>query len=232
MRHNQVALSVIALGLVLAILTACGVPAASPTSLPTQTIPATPTKPTPTNPPTPLPPATLIPTVLPLEHRITIRMVDGVGEFYDRLSGEKFIPRGNNFIRLAAQKGFSGETFTYHSTFNTNLYDPMDVEAALSKMEIEGYNVVRVFIQGSCAKFCLGDPVSGLLDGYIANIADFLQKAKSHHIYVILTTDGEPGSPYYYRLLDTTWSENFGGYNKSYLTGGGVLVGRQFWQDL
>jgi len=232
MRHNQVVLSVIALGLILANLSACGVPAASPTSSITQTFPATPAKPIPTVSPTLAPTDTPIPAALPQEHRIAIRVVGGAGEFYDRLSGEKFISRGNNFIRVAAQKGYSGETFTYHSVFNTNLYNPTEVETALSRMEAEGYNVVRVFIQGSCAEFCLGDPVSGLLDGYIANIADFLQKAKSHHIYVIVTADGEPGSPYYNRLLDTTWSENFGGNNKSYLTGGGVLVGRQFWQDL
>ena len=41
------------------------------------------------------------------EHRIGVRVVNGAGEFYDRLSGEKFIPRGNNHISLdpIAKKG-------------------------------------------------------------------------------------------------------------------------------
>ena len=37
--------------------------------------------------------ATAVPAV---EHRIGIRLVDGNGEFYNRLSGERFTPRGTN----------------------------------------------------------------------------------------------------------------------------------------
>ena len=217
---------------ILSILAGC----ASPTATPTVSFTPTTSPPTLTQPPTPtataLPPATITPTPALPEHRIAIRTVNGMGEFYDRLSGEKFIPRGNNYIRLASQQGFSGETFYYHSTFNTNLYNPAEVEAALSKMRGEGYNVVRVFMQGSCKDYCLGDPHGGLLEGYVANVADFLEKAKLLGIYVILTIDAEPGTPYYWKLLDSTWSEDFGGTNKNILTGGGILVGRVFWQDL
>ncbi|MET0696664.1 MAG: hypothetical protein ABWZ58_04480 [Acidimicrobiia bacterium] len=40
--------------------------------------------------------------VLPaVEHRIGVRLVDGAGQFYDRLSGARFVPRGVNLIRLS-----------------------------------------------------------------------------------------------------------------------------------
>ncbi|MGH8926635.1 MAG: hypothetical protein ACRDWA_18730, partial [Acidimicrobiia bacterium] len=35
------------------------------------------------------------------EHRIGVRIVNGAGEFFDRLSGERFVPRGVNLIRLS-----------------------------------------------------------------------------------------------------------------------------------
>ena len=51
---------------------------------------------------------------LPPEHRIDVRDVNGIGEFYDRATGAKFIPRGNNYIRLAPQKNASGALQVYH----------------------------------------------------------------------------------------------------------------------
>jgi hypothetical protein len=120
----------------------------------------------------------------------------------------------------------------YHSTFNVGLYDPTREEETLRRMHADGYNVVRVFIQGNCMSDCIGDPAGGLSEAYIANVVDFLRKAKANDIQVILTTDGEPGTPHYIRLLDSTWSEDFGGTNSSILRGGGVLVGKEFWQDL
>ena len=66
----------------------------------------------------------------------------------------------------------------------------------------------------------------------MANLSDFLLRAKTHDIYVILTTDNEPGTEHYVRLLDSTWSADFGGTNNFFLTQGGILVARSFWQDL
>jgi hypothetical protein len=222
--------------LLFSILVGCSSPSSIPVTTNTSTSsPATLPLPTSTQPPPategPSPSETPEPTPIPPEHRIAIRTVDGVGEFYDRNSGEKFVPRGNNYIRVATQQGYSGESIFYHSTFNTDQYNADEVDMALTRMHAEGYNVVRVFITGACKDYCMGDSSAGLRDGYIANVVDFLHKAKSYGIYVIITLDGEPGSPYYIRLLDTTWSEDFQGSNKSFLTGGGLLVARVFWQD-
>ena len=83
--------------------------------------------------------------------------MDGVGEFYDRVNGDKFIPRGNNFIRLDQMESYSGEMMDYHSTFNVDYYDPRVVEDSLRNMHEQGYNVVRVFLNGNCKKNCIGD---------------------------------------------------------------------------
>jgi hypothetical protein len=177
----------------------------------------------PTSLPTPVPPP---------EHRIGIRVIDGEGEFYDRLTGQRFVPRGNNYIRLADQRSPSGQSFIYHSTFNVGQYDPDRYEMALRRMHADGYNVVRVFLNGNCVPDCIGHPAGGLSQAYVANLVDFLRRAQANQIYVILTTDAEPATEHYIDLLDTTWSPDFGGVNSSYLRAGGILVGRQFWQDL
>ncbi|MBE0685959.1 MAG: cellulase family glycosylhydrolase [Anaerolineaceae bacterium] len=179
-----------------------------------------------------IPTVTPEPTEKPLEHKIGVRVVDRIGEFFNRSTGTKFIPRGNNYIRLAEQQSTSGAMMFYHSTFNVGLYDPVGANQALQEMHSDGYNLVRVFINGGCMSDCIGDPDGGLSEAYIANVVDFLRKAEANEIFVILTTDSEPGTDYYFDLLDTTWSSDFGGVNSSYLRGGGVLVGRMFWQEL
>ena len=179
--------------------------------------------------PAPTPTETPLPEIT---HRIGVRVVEGKGEFYDRLSGERFAPRGNNLVRVDWYEGLGGERIFYHSNFNADLYDPERSERSLQEMEAAGYNVVRVFLTGACRDNCLGNPAGGLSPAYVANLADFLQRAKAHGLYVMLTTDAEPGVGGYVELLDTTWSPDFEGYNTPYLRGGGILSAAQFWQDL
>ena len=216
--------------------TACLAPS---TVLPTGTTPAT-TVPVPTYPPTELP--TLTPEIMPsqtpeptqapVEHRIGVRVAAGVGEFYDRVTGLKFIPRGNNYIRLAQQHSPSGDSLFYHSTFNVGLYDAARTAETLRKMHADGYNVVRVFLNGCCQSASLGDPAGGLSKDYLANLADFLRQAQTNEIYVILTTDGLPAEGGYIAILDTTWSEDFGGNNSTTLRKGGLQAEAQLWKDL
>jgi hypothetical protein len=192
---------------------------------------------------TPLPPTTTVeptqveptmtvePTHLPPEHDIAVRIQDGIGQFYNTLTGEQFIPRGNNYIRLANQQTSDG-TILYHSTFNIGLYNPTEVEEALRQMQADGYNTVRVFLNPCCEENSLGDPAGGLSQEYVRNLADFLQKAKDHAIYVIITTDSIPGVGGYTEILDSTWSTDFGGYNAHYLTKGGIRAEIRQWSDL
>jgi hypothetical protein len=70
----------------------------------------------------------------PVEHRIGVRDVSGFGEFYDRITGASFVPRGNNYIRLAQPVPPLG----VHNTFNVETYDEAAADAALRRMAADG----------------------------------------------------------------------------------------------
>src|SRR3989304_3045551 len=114
-------------------------------NLPLETVPSV--EPT-IEPASPVPkqpkPATSVPS--PAEHRIAVRVVNGVGEFYHRLTGEKFVPRGMNYIRLGPQTKMDGSPTFGHSFFAPGQYDSLRISGDLSKMHADGYNVVRVFL--------------------------------------------------------------------------------------
>ena len=56
---------------------------------------------TPTVPPITTSTVSPTPTSTPLAaHRIQVRVINGVGEFYDTVTGEKFVPRGMNYNRF------------------------------------------------------------------------------------------------------------------------------------
>ncbi len=168
----------------------------------------------------------------PPDHQIGIRVVEGVGEFYDRKTGEKFIPRGNNYIRLAYQTTLDGSRILFHSTFNVGSYEPNRAEEALRRMHENGYNTVRIMLNGCCVANALGDPAGGVSLEYVANLIDFLRRAKAYGIYVLLEPGDLPATGGYIKLLDSTWSQDFAGYNASFLRAGGLRANIQQWRDL
>ena len=174
------------------------------------------------------PPA--VPTTQPAEHRIGVRVVDGVGEFYDRQTGETFIPRGNNFARLDWQaKRTGGQTYTF-STFNPGFYNHDEASQALAQMSALGYNVVRVFLDGNAIDGN-GGP-NGLSPKFMDNVADFLWLAKDNGIYVIFVKQWLPDSPRYSDIIARDCCETFGVSNAIHLAPAGVEAHRLFFQDL
>ncbi len=163
------------------------------------------------------------PSGLP-DHRIGIRVVNGVGEFYDRTTNKSFVPRGNNYIRLA-QKVENGETILYHSTFDPGAYDHARSSAALSKMHQYGYNVVRVFLNHAA----IGTPSGGLSQPYMANVSDFLDLAAQNQVYVIITHDWLPGGKYGDILNKDCCL--FSGSNLLHLSQSGTKAYRVFYED-
>jgi preprotein translocase subunit Sec61beta len=129
-------------------------------------------------------------------HSIGVRPTATIAEFFDRGTGNLFVPRGNNYIRLASQLHADGTTRVDHSTFTVGLYDQNRAENALATMQVNEYNVVRVFLEGCCQN-TIGDPAGGLSSAYMANVVDFLQRAHAHGIFLLITT---------------SWLPAFGGY--------------------
>jgi cellulase (glycosyl hydrolase family 5) len=176
--------------------------------------------------PLPTPSAAAAPTEAPAEHIIGVQIADGVGEFYNRQTGEKFVPRGSNYIRVSVQRPPCIEPGgTYHSLFNVGNYDPVETEAALAAMQRDGYNTVRVFLNGNC----LGRSEGGLNEEYVQNVADFLRRAQVHGVFVLLTTDDPPVPGYTGTMRhndDIEWG------NRQFLTADGVRSNGRFWRDL
>ncbi|HEX6304186.1 MAG TPA: cellulase family glycosylhydrolase [Anaerolineales bacterium] len=162
------------------------------------------------------------------EHRIGVRVMDDVGEFYDRLTKEKFVPRGFNYIRLAPMSQTNPDL--WHSTLNPGFYDRVRAEQALQQMHASGYNVVRIFVDCCRPGSNAGDPKGGISYAYLENVIDFLEKAKANEIYVLIVLDLTPAEGGY----DDLWRQccmTFDGENLRYLTPGGHSAERRFDRD-
>ncbi len=113
------------------------------------------------------------------------------GVFVTRSTGKEFVPRGFNYIRLFPQRS--------HNTFDPEHYNAGAVDAELQRWQADGFTVVRVFLNaaahvpGTLAK----SGERGLVPAYVANVADFLDRARRHGITVMLCTESFPNvAPY------------------------------------
>jgi hypothetical protein len=179
---------------------------------------------------TPEPTADVPPTDVPLhEHAIGIRTVDGIGEFYDRRTGEKFVPRGFNYHHMSDQLMQWGETQYTNSTLNTDIYDPGAVETMFKEMSAYGYNIVRVFLTDSVTGITADKQT--LNPAYMDNVADFLVRASQNDIYVLFTIDWLPGGKYGSALSEYC-CDTFALTNVQILTPGGVESHGNLYVDL
>jgi len=204
---------------ILLVLVSCGFPNLSQTEAPSASptlLPSTPTV-IPTNSPVPY---------TPPEHRIGIRVENGVGEYYDRVTKKKFIPRGMNYVRIGPQTNPYGESTTYHAVFDPDKYDAQRISAALQRMHSDGYNVVRVFLSQNT----IGTKDDGLSEDYMKNVADFLTQAKQNQIYVMFTQDWLPAGKYD-SIISRDCCTNFNLMNLNYLSPGGLAANVAFFQD-
>jgi hypothetical protein len=203
-------------------LSACqGGTATAPGSTSSATPPAATASPAATAAATPEPTATP-----PPEHPIGVRVQDGAGEFYDRASGQKFVPRGMNYVRLAPQTKQDGSIVVGHSTFDPGAYDASRVRSDLGLMHADGYNVVRVFLSPET----MGTLSGGLSSGYMDNVADFLAATQESQIYVIFTYDWPPGGKYG-SILSGGCCEEFNSFNANILPAAGLEANQVFYQD-
>src|SRR5690606_15176503 len=74
------------------------------------------------------------------EHRIGVRQVGGVGEFYDKTTGARFIPRGANYVFVPAGGGNT------NLLLRVNTYDPERTRDDFARLAGLGYNTVRDFL--------------------------------------------------------------------------------------
>lgn len=197
--------------------------------VPTRTPPsaATPTISPPTEVPTQPAPASAweVP-----EHLIGVRQVGGVGEFFDRRTGEKFVPRGANYVFVPAKGG--GTTLTLLAV---NIYDPAQTRSDFKALADRGYNTVRVFLD-QCNKGpgCIGaDENNGLNPAYLDNIEDMMAAAHETGIFILFTSNDLPDQGGYSEEANSASGSDFAGYRNSYyLTEPAVNATRRYWRDI
>ncbi len=168
--------------------------------------------------------ATMTPSA-PVEHHIAVRVVNGSGEFYDRQTGDKFVPRGMNYVRLADQKKMDGSSTFGHSLFDPGKYDSARISADLEKMHSDGYNVIRVFLSPDTLS-----SADQLSPDYMKNVADLLNLANKNQIYVIFTLDWIPGGKYG-DILGADCCTTFAMMNANFLPTAGLKANQAFYQD-
>ena len=169
----------------------------------------------------------------PVEHRIGVRAVNGDAEFYDRVTGEKFYPRGAALWRWEQWPPDVDYISVIDTIFNTQ-YGRLDSALAqLPIMHEDGFNVVRLWFNACWggAQGCLDLPQGGLNRGFLENMKRFMEVAKQNGIYIILTMDALPDSRQYQSLLDP-YRNQYTDFNLEYMTLGGVEAQSNYQRDL
>ncbi len=220
------------IGLVLsgAILVGCAGPSNIVSTPPLVEVTAT--KPQPSEEAPTTSPAAIMPTdppYLPPEHDIVVRQVNGVAEFMNQETGEKFIPRGVNYVFVPHQGSVS------NLTLKVGVYDPARTRQDFRHLAASGYNTVRIFLdQCSAGPGCIGDTDNqGLNPAYLDNITDLLAAARDSGIFILFTSNDLPDQGGYAEEANADQGPVFSGYRNSYyLTPGAVEATKRYWRDL
>ncbi len=164
---------------------------------------------------------------LPAEHRIGVRLSGQQAEFYDRVTGERWVPRGFNHWQWTRTDGYlMDRTFRAGPNQLQNAIEDLGAMAAL------GYNAVRIWASAcfGAATGCLGDPAGGLRADYLNNMAAYLHAARANGLQVMFTFDHLPDEGGYHSGRDAHCCDNWAGFNLD-LTPGGVADQERFWTD-
>lgn len=169
----------------------------------------------------------------PTEHRIGIREVNGDPEFYDRVTGEKFYPRGAALWRWKQWPPDVDYFSVIDTIFNTEYGQLDSALAELPKMHEDGFNVVRLWFNACWggAAGCLDLSQGGLNRNFLLNMKRFLEVARQNGVYVIFTMDALPDSRQYQSLLDPYRGE-YESFNLEFMTEGGVQAQSNYQTDL
>ncbi|NLF74160.1 MAG: hypothetical protein GX573_00570, partial [Chloroflexi bacterium] len=163
-------------------------------------------------------------------HRIAIRQVDGVAEFYDVATGERFVPRGVDYFWIVpVEGGFEDRVF------GVDEYDAGRVRADFAMLAANGYNTVRMFLDTcSSGPGCMGRATGeGLNPAYLDNITEVMRIARDEGLFLLLTSNDLPDQGGYWELSNRGANRFFEGYrNAHYLTSYGVLAATRYWGDL
>ncbi|CAF2041087.1 unnamed protein product [Rotaria magnacalcarata] len=152
-----------------------------------------------------------------------ITQVDSNGHGIFLVNNNTTFLRGTNYIRLL--------NASVHVTFESDLYPLWDIENALKQMHNYGYNYIRLFLD--CPTLCSGFSLSspGIPMRYTKNVIDFLLRASTYRIAVMLTASWNPAN---YQSIVNSYPipANVTGMNMIIFHSGQAAAKAQFFQDL
>jgi len=100
--------------------------------------------------------------------------------------GRTFVPRGFNYIRLR-KVGQGDGGYLWHDTLNPASYSKERTDAMFADLQHRGFNLVRIFLDPMPgAGFVEYRGAPDLSPKYLANLLDFLERARAHGVYVLL----------------------------------------------
>lgn len=169
---------------------------------------------------------------IPTPHRIAIRTVDGVAEFYDVVTSERFVPRGNNYNILEETDDPVVGFAALDVTLSTDYYDTERIEADLSRMEAWGYNIVRIMPETCGVTGCVTGLNGGVRGEYVDNLVDFIARAKAHGIYTWIASNTLPDAGKYISAAHRADNSHFGSANTEFLHPAGIAAYREYFTDL
>jgi hypothetical protein len=112
-------------------------------------------------------------------HRLGIKSGTTRDYFYDTVTNQRVILRGNNFFRYGLVTQSNGTQKMVIVTFKPGFYNHDDYKNQLTEMKKLGFNAVRATIMPNYATS------NGVIDqNYVANITDFVNMAYDNGIYV------------------------------------------------
>jgi hypothetical protein len=167
----------------------------------------------------------------PPVHRIGVRLVDGVGTFYDTTTGERFTPRGMNYNRWTTDfgAGIADDVLT------VDHYDPDTVATDFAAMAAMGFNTVRILID-TChpSSGCSGTGPTGtrVNQGYLDNLADFLRLAGDHRLVVLVASNTLPDDSWWLHETARLQNEQFESANNEFLNPEAVPVYVDYWRQI
>ncbi len=176
------------------------------------------------------------PTHQPAEHFIGIRDTEGAAEFYNRQTGEKFVPRGSNYIDFAEViPGILWEDYV----FGAGTYRPESIRTEFRTLSEHGYNTVRLFFDHCYSgPSCIGSQIGeGLNPVFLDNMVDVMNMAKEEGLFLLLTANGVPLDGNYFPAFEQEFNSSPDGFqefngNAYYLHKAGVAMQEKYWHDL
>ncbi len=111
----------------------------------------------------------------------------GGGSFVDSVTNQPFVPRGAHYVRRATVRLAKNYVICMSSDFDVgtglDAYNPHRAAQALSQMSSYGYNVVYVGLNSNEIGNTSG---AGLNPTYVANLASFINIARTYDIRVLI----------------------------------------------